>query len=99
MMRRSPAGRFFLLVICMTLFTDILQAQFRGSLRGTVTDPRGAAISGAKATLVNTDTNLTLVSISDANGLYQFNALPSGLSSPLHQGRSWLLQPVSPFRL
>lgn len=60
----------------MTLFTGILQAQFRGSLRGTVTDPQGAAVPGAKATLVNTDTNFTLVSTSDANGLYQFNALP-----------------------
>jgi hypothetical protein len=77
MMRRSRAGRFFLLVICMTLFSGILQAQFRGSLRGTVTDPQGAAVSGAKVTLVNTDTNFTLVSISDANGLYQFNALPA----------------------
>jgi hypothetical protein len=74
--RRSHANRFFLLLISMTLFTGILQAQFRGSLRGTVTDPQGAAVPGAKATLVNTDTNFTLVSTSDANGLYQFNALP-----------------------
>jgi hypothetical protein len=77
MMRRSRAGRFFLLVICTTLLTGILQAQFRGSLRGTVTDPQGAAVSGAKVTLLNTDTNFSLVSISDANGLYQFNALPA----------------------
>jgi hypothetical protein len=41
-----------------------------------VTDPQGAAVSGAKVTLGNTDTNVTLVSISDANVLYQFNALP-----------------------
>ena len=72
---RHRALPFLLLVVCMTLFTGITQAQFRGSLRGTVTDPEGASVPGAKATLVDTATNLTLVSVSDANGIYQFNAL------------------------
>src|ERR1700722_17909236 len=52
------------------------EAQFRASLRGTVSDPQGAAIAGATVTLVNTDTNYTLVSTSDGNGIYNFNALP-----------------------
>src|SRR3984957_18146902 len=51
------------------------EAQFRASLRGTVSDPQGAAIAGATVTLVNTDTNYTLVSTSDGNGIYNFNAL------------------------
>src|ERR1041384_8200278 len=53
-----------------------LVAQFRASLRGTVTDPQGAVVPGATVTLINKDTNATLASTSDDNGIYQFNALP-----------------------
>lgn len=51
-------------------------AQFRGSLRGTVTDAQGAVIPGATVTLTNKNTNEKMVSTSDQNGIYQFNALP-----------------------
>lgn len=52
------------------------QAQYRASLHGTVTDPTGAVVSGATATLINTATNQKMVSTSDASGIYHFNALP-----------------------
>lgn len=58
------------------LWSMMAQAQFRASLRGTITDPSGAAVAGATVTLTNTDTNFTVTSTSDANGIYQFNALP-----------------------
>jgi len=66
---------FVIVAVCGISFTATLQAQFRGSLRGTVTDPQGRAIPGAKATLLDTGTNHTQMSISDASGIYQFNAL------------------------
>jgi len=66
---------FMMLVICVALFPTLGHAQYRGSLRGTITDPQGLVIPGATVTLVNTDTNRTTVSTSDANGIYQFNAL------------------------
>jgi hypothetical protein len=50
-------------------------AQFRASIRGTLTDPSGREVSGATVTLENTGTGQKLVSTSDANGIYQFNAL------------------------
>jgi hypothetical protein len=53
----------------------IANAQFRASLRGTVTDPQGAAVPGATVTLTNTSTNQKMVATSGANGIYQFNAL------------------------
>ena len=65
------------LAIFTILLTSPVQAQFRASLRGTVTDPQGAVVPGATVTLVNRDTNATLTSTSDDNGIYQFNALPS----------------------
>ena len=69
------AVRVALLVVCTVCFTRLAQAQYRASLRGTVTDPQGAAIAGATVTLVNPDTSSTMVSISDSNGIYNFNGL------------------------
>src|SRR5580704_15230812 len=57
------------------LLAATTQAQYRASLRGTVTDPQGALIPGATVTLVNRDTSATMVSTSDSNGIYVFNAL------------------------
>jgi hypothetical protein len=74
--RPNSAVHVVLLIVCALLWAPLTQAQFRASLRGTVTDPQGAAVSGATVTLTNTDTNQTLVSTSDDNGIYQFNALP-----------------------
>jgi hypothetical protein len=67
--------RFVLLFFVLLLSFSAAHAQYRASLRGTVTDPQGSAVVGAKVTLTNTDTSSTLVSISDDNGIYQFNAL------------------------
>ncbi len=66
-------------MVCFSLLLSfsVAHAQYRASLRGTVTDPQGNVVSGAKVTLTNTDTSATLVSTSDDNGIYQFNALPS----------------------
>jgi hypothetical protein len=69
------AVRVALLVVCTIFFTRLAQAQYRASLRGTVTDPQGAAIAGATVTLVNPDTSSTMVSTSDSNGIYNFNGL------------------------
>src|SRR5437868_10688537 len=68
--------RFFLALSFLFILTFPAHAQYRASLRGTVTDPQGNAVSGATVTLTNTDTNANLVSTSDDNGIYQFNALP-----------------------
>jgi hypothetical protein len=69
--------RVFLSLVCLGVLLPAASAQFRASLRGTTTDPQGNAVSGATVTLTNTDTGSNLVSTSDDNGLYQFNALPA----------------------
>jgi hypothetical protein len=61
---------------CIILSAAVAHAQYRASLRGTVTDSEGAVVPGATVTLVNTDTNQTMVSTSDPSGIYNFNALP-----------------------
>jgi hypothetical protein len=68
------AGLFVMMLMC--LVPSALQAQYKASLRGTVTDPTGAVVPGATVTLVNTETNETVVVTSDGSGIYTFNALP-----------------------
>jgi hypothetical protein len=75
-----PSGKFiFRLVfslLCLSVITSEAYAQYRASLRGTVIDPQGNAVSGATVTLTNKGTGATQVSTSDDNGIYEFNALP-----------------------
>src|ERR1700722_15471879 len=74
-----PFGKFVLriafLLACLTVIASAAHAQYRASLRGTVIDAQGNAVSDATVTLRNKDTGANLVSTSDANGIYQFNAL------------------------
>ncbi len=76
----SPAKRLastlLLGLAALSLFVPVALAQFRASLRGTVTDPQGALVPGAKVTLVNTETNESQISITSDSGIYNFNALP-----------------------
>src|SRR6202008_1906499 len=66
-----------LFLVAMLLFAVSARAQYRASIQGVVTDPEGAVVSGATLTLTNLDTNQALTATTDANGVYNFNALPS----------------------
>ncbi|MGC1089739.1 MAG: carboxypeptidase-like regulatory domain-containing protein [Candidatus Acidiferrum sp.] len=70
------ALRGILFLVSATFLLSTVNAQYRASIQGVVTDPQGGAVSGAKVTLTNLDTNQTLVATTDANGIYNFNALP-----------------------
>lgn len=47
-------------------------------LSGTVTDPQGAAITGANVTASNKSTNITRTAVTNDEGLYQLINLPPG---------------------
>ncbi len=51
-------------------------AQFRASIQGSVTDPTGAVVPGATLTLTDQATNKVLTATSNADGVYNFDALP-----------------------
>src|ERR1700756_2536312 len=56
-----------------------LSAQtFRGTILGTVTDPSGAVISGAKVTAKNVGTGLERTAETSADGSYSIPELPIG---------------------
>ena len=48
------------------------------SIRGTITDPSGALVEGAKITAINADTGLTRDTRSNSSGIFVFGDLPVG---------------------
>jgi hypothetical protein len=60
-------------------FGSVLWAQIdEGAIRGTVLDPSGAAVPGAKVTLTNEDTGLTLDTTTGGDGAYSFTPIRIG---------------------
>jgi len=72
----ASAARTGVVMAGIAMLATVAQAQYRASLRGTVTDPSGAVVPDATVTLTNTGTNQVLTAVSDANGIYTFNGLP-----------------------
>jgi hypothetical protein len=77
MRRSSLAVHVALLIVSIIASTALVQAQYRTSIQGVVTDPTGAVVSGATLTLTNPATNEKQVRTSDASGVFNFNALPA----------------------
>ncbi len=67
-------------IFCLLIANFHLNAQGTdlGTVRGTVTDPAGAAVPGAKVTLTDVATNQTVVVTSNNDGEYEAAALRSG---------------------
>ena len=74
--------KFRMLLAFVVLTTVTLSAQtFRGTILGTVTDPSGAVVSGAKVTVRNTGTGLERTAQTSADGSYSIPELPIGTYS------------------
>ena len=59
----------FTMMVSVVLGCSSLWAQkFTGDIRGTVTDPTGAVITGATVTAINTQTGLNRTATTDAQG-------------------------------
>ena len=56
-------------------------AQSTGTIRGTITDPSGAAVPNATVTATATNTGLTRTAASNESGIFVFPALPIGAYS------------------
>src|SRR2546425_12496034 len=66
-------------ILGLLLFSTSLLAQtFRGTILGTVTDPQGAVVAGAKVTVHNVDTGLERTTQTSADGSYSLPELPIG---------------------
>lgn len=60
------------------MFCAAAWGQDTGSITGTVTDPSGAAVSGASVVIANTDRGITRQTTSNSSGEYNQSALPQG---------------------
>jgi hypothetical protein len=69
------AGKALTAAVFLLLAMGAAHAQFRASLRGTVTDPTGAVVPGATVTLTNKDTGAALSAVSNGQGIYTFSGL------------------------
>jgi hypothetical protein len=74
---RSPSSVVTLLVVFVLTVSILVSAQSATtSLRGTVTDPKGAVLQGATVTLNNPETGYSRTSKSGNDGVYQFLEVP-----------------------
>ncbi len=62
--------------VCLIAFSATLVAQASSSLHGTVADPKGAVVPGAKVVLADPQNGLTRTTITDDRGEYQFLQVP-----------------------
>ncbi len=71
---------WILVLLAVTVFADKLAvAQLdTGGITGTVTDPTGAVVPGAKITLTNEATGVTIVTAATSTGTYSLNAVRPG---------------------
>jgi hypothetical protein len=71
--------RAILVLVCASFFAVSTSAQFKASIQGTVTDPQGSAVSGAKVTLTNQATGVTRDTVASDQGFYRINEVPPGV--------------------
>jgi hypothetical protein len=62
----------------MRFVTKAARTGNEGEIRGLVTDPSGAVVSGANVTITNTATGLSLASTTNGAGLYGVSSVPAG---------------------
>ncbi len=76
---RALCSIIFVLAIACVLAAPAVHAQvLYGSIVGTVTDSSGAALPGATVAVEQTETKFSRELVTDASGIYQFTAVPSG---------------------
>lgn len=76
---RSSLVRLFTVLLLLVFVGGIAQAQSTASLNGTVTDPAGNAVVGAKVAVINQSTGVESDTSTDSAGGYLFPSLPIGL--------------------
>ncbi len=82
-MNRQSASRrlrgFLIFAVCAVFNASLLNAQVdTGSITGTVTDASSAVVSGAKVTLTNEGTGITLTTQAGTDGVYNFSPVRIG---------------------
>src|SRR5215472_6358409 len=75
---RGPAILAWIVVLLLTVSSQLRAQSARAQIVGTVTDPQGAVIAGAQVTVTNVNTGTTTQTTTDHEGFYQALELPIG---------------------
>jgi hypothetical protein len=67
-----------LFALSLSIYPPALAQQGRGTILGTVTDPSGAAVTGASILILNTQTNVAARTVSNESGFYSSPPLNVG---------------------
>lgn len=77
-MYRRPSWLVLFFVLALSVSGLMAQVVITSTIVGTVTDPQSAIIPGAGVVLKNLDTGVTVKSVTDTAGNYQFSNLIAG---------------------
>src|SRR5271169_4795118 len=77
-MRLIRMQRWLVLGVLALLAMPAHAQNITAAVRGTVTDPTQAVVSGAKVTLTGEDTGATVTTTTNADGIYVFNQVVVG---------------------
>ncbi len=83
--------------ICMTVAASA--QTITGSVSGTVTDPSGAVIPGAKVAVTNVDTGVTVTDRANGAGIYNVRFLQIGKYTVTTTAKGFTTQTFGPFSL
>jgi hypothetical protein len=73
---RFTFGRAAVFALCIPL--ALYSQEFRGTISGTISDPTGAMVAGAKVTVTETNTGTRIPTVADATGHYTASFLLPG---------------------
>ena len=78
MQTRTPWAQGFVTLLALLLLLSVpsLAQTFRGSVNGTITDPSGAVVPGAKVTATDVATAVAYNTVASGAGEFSFNDLP-----------------------
>jgi carboxypeptidase family protein len=88
----TKALRLWTIPLLTMVFAMAAFAQTTASIKGTVTDPSGAAVSGAKVTVKNTARGIERTTQSNSTGYYEVPALPPGIYTVEVSGQGFQTQ-------
>ncbi|HZY63423.1 MAG TPA: TonB-dependent receptor [Edaphobacter sp.] len=97
---RTNFKHYFLVMMLAVLCSTISIAQtVTGGVTGTITDPSGAVITGAKVTATNLATNVTTTTTTNKDGVYSIRFLTIGEYKVAVEMPGFTTQSLGPFAL
>ena len=75
---RSAAAVVGILLLVLALIPTAFAQETTGAIQGTITDPTGAVVAGAKVVATADKLIKPETAITDSHGFYRLNALPPG---------------------